>query len=41
MFLACIVSNSLAVPAPVRTLLSSGRIIFGGGYENCPEFGIV
>jgi hypothetical protein len=34
------VPNSLAVPALVRTLLSivsSGRIIFGSGCENCPE----
>jgi hypothetical protein len=37
--------NSLAVPVPIRTLLStsfvsSGIIIFGNGYENCPEFEI-
>jgi hypothetical protein len=34
-------SNSLAVPlrsAHFSPLVSSGRIIFGGGYENCPEF---
>jgi hypothetical protein len=31
--------NYFVVPAPIRTLLSSGRIIFGSGFENCPEFG--
>jgi len=36
--------NSLAIPTPIHTLLStsfvsSGRIMFGSGYENCPEFG--
>ena len=36
-------SNSLAVPAPIRTLLStvhSGRTMFGSGYEICPEFDV-
>ena len=26
------------LPAPVRTLLSSGWTMFGSEYENCPEF---
>jgi hypothetical protein len=40
-----VTTNSLAIPAPIRTLLSTSivssvRIIFGGGYENCPEFDV-
>jgi len=36
-------SNCLAVLAPIpillSTIVSSGIIIFGSGYENCREFG--
>jgi len=30
--------NSLAAPAPVRTLLSRGRTMFGSRYESFSEF---